>query len=158
MIGMSVGSGEPTVISASTFVLEVDGVQVATFSELSSISSEVTPAESVATAPGGVSHTMQYGTASTPQVTLTRGLDTDTYLWSWHQAVLQGVPTARRTCSLLLFATGQSPKSGQPTITYILENAWPSKLEISGKAAGAGEIVMETVVLVCDQILMQPAG
>jgi hypothetical protein len=72
--------------------------------------------------------------------------------------VLQGVPTARRTCSLLLFATGQSPKSGQPTITYILENAWPSKLEISGKAAGAGEIVMETVVLVCDQILMQPAG
>ena len=49
-------------------------------------------------------------------------------------------------------------KSGQPILTYILENAWPSKLEVSGMKAGASELVTETVVLFCDQILMQPAG
>lgn len=53
---------------------------------------------------------------------------------------------------------GGVPKSGQPIITYVLENAWPSKLEISGMKAGATEVVTETVVLLCDQILMQPAG
>jgi phage tail-like protein len=159
MIGMSaVGAGEPTVVGASVFVLEVDGVQVATFAELSSMSSEVTPTAYVATGSEGVSHTQQFGQATPPQVTLKRGLDTDTYLWAWHQAVLQGNPAARRTCSLLLFASGQSPKTGKPVTTYVLENAWVAKMDISGMAAGGSEVVMETVTLICDQILMQPAG
>ena len=92
-------------------------------------------------------HTKQYGKTKPPQVTLKRGLDPETYMWAWHQAVLQGEPTARKTCSLQLFAASQSPKSGQPIITYVLENAWPSKLEIAGMKAGATEVVTETVVL-----------
>lgn len=156
----STGPG-PTVISASAFVVEVDGVQVATFSELSSMSSEVTPTTYIATSSqsGSVAvPTKQFGNPATPHVTLTRSLDTDAYLWSWHQAVLQGDPTARRTCSLQLFAAGEPPKTGRPVATFILENAWPSKLEIAGMKAGASEVVMETVVLVCDRILRQPAG
>jgi phage tail-like protein len=151
-------SGNPTVMSASTFVIQVDGIQVATFSELSGINTEVEPVEYIATGTQGIVHTKQYGKTVPPQVTLKRGLDTQTYMWAWHQAVLQGEPGARKTCSLQLFAAAQSPKSGQPVITYILENAWPTKLEISGMTAGYSELVTETVVLMCDQILMQPAG
>lgn len=153
-----VAGGNPTVMSASTFVIQVDGIQVASFSELSGISTEVEPVEYISTGPEGILHTKQYGKTKPPTVTLRRGMDTETYMWAWHQAVLQGEPTARKTCSLQLFAAAQSPKSGQPIITYILENAWPSKLEISGMKAGATELVTETVVLHCDQILMQPAG
>ena len=155
---MAVASGNPTVMSASTFVIQVDGIQVATFSELSGINTEVESVEYIATGPEGIVHTKQYGKTKPPTVTLKRGLDTQTYMWSWHQAVLQGEPTARKTCSLQLFAAATSPRSGQPIITYILENAWPSKLDISGMKAGASELVTETVVLHCDQILMQPAG
>ena len=154
----AVASGNPTVMSASSFVIQVDGIQVATFSELSGISTEVAPVEYIATGPDGIVHTKQYGKTKPPSVTLKRGMDTETYMWAWHQAVLQGEPTARKTCSLQLFAASQSPKSGQPIITYVLENAWPSKLEISGLKAGATEVVTETVVLFCDQILMQAAG
>lgn len=154
----AVAAGNPTVMSASTFVIQVDGIQVAAFSELSGINTEVEPVEYISTGPGGIVHTKQYGKTKPPSVTLKRGLDPQTYMWSWHQAVLQGDPAARKTCSLQLFAASQSPKSGRPIITYILENAWPSKLEIGGMKAGASEVVTETVVLYCDQILMQPAG
>ena len=154
----AVASGNPTVMTASSFVIQVDGVQVATFSELSGINTEVEPVEYIATGPHGIVHTKQYGKTKPPQITLKRGLDTETYMWAWHQAVLQGDPAARKTCSLQMFAASQSPKAGQPLITYVLENAWPSKLEISAMKAGATEVVTETVVLHCDQILMQAAG
>jgi phage tail-like protein len=154
----AIASGNPTVMSASTFVIQVDGIQVASFSELSGINTEVEPVEYISTGPDGILHTKQYGKTKPPTVTLKRGMDAETYMWAWHQAVLQGEPTARKTCSLQLFAAAQSPKSGQPIMTYILENAWPSKLEISGMKAGSSELVTETVVLFCDQILLQPAG
>ncbi|MEY9930882.1 phage tail-like protein [Catenulispora sp. GP43] len=155
---MTVGGGNPTVLSASTFVIQVDGIQVATFSELNGISTEVEAVEYIATGPEGILHTKQYGKTRPPSVTLKRGLDTQTYMWSWHQAVLQGDPGARKTCSLQLFSASSSPKSGQPIITYLLENAWPSRLEIGGLMAGASEVVFETVTLNCDQILMQPGA
>jgi phage tail-like protein len=153
-----IAAGNPTVMSASTFVIQVDGIQVASFTELSGISTEVEPVEYIATGPEGILHTKQYGKTKPPMVMLKRGVDTETYMWAWHQAVLMGEPTARKTCSLQLFAASVSPKSGQPLITYILENAWPSKLEVAGLRAGSSEVVTETVTLLCDQILMQPAG
>jgi phage tail-like protein len=155
---MAIAGGNPTVMSASTFVIQVDGVKVATFSELSGINTEVESVEYISTGPEGIVHTKQYGKTKPPTVTLKRGLDPQTYMWAWHQMVLQGDPMARKTCSLQLFAASNSPKADQPIITYLLENAWPSKLEIGGMKAGATEIVTETVVLHCDQILMQPAG
>jgi phage tail-like protein len=155
---MTIDGGNPTVLSASTFVIQVDGIQVATFSELNGISTEVESVEYISTGPGGILHTKQYGKTLPPSVTLKRGLDTQTYMWSWHQAVLQGDPGARKTCSLQLFAAATSPKTGQPIITYLLENAWPSRLEIGGLMAGASEVVFETVTLNCDQILMQPGA
>ena len=35
---------------------------------------------------------------------------------------------------------------------YHLEMAWPSKLEVGGLKAGASEVLMETVTLVCEHI------
>jgi phage tail-like protein len=155
---MAVAGGNPTVMSASTFVIQVDGVNVATFSELAGINTEVEPVEYISTGPEGIIHTKQFGKTKPPSVTLKRGLDSESKMWAWHQAVLRGDPTARKTCSLQLFAAAASPRSGTPIITYLLENAWPSKLEIGGMKAGSSEVVTETVVLHCDQILMQPTG
>lgn len=33
---------------------------------------------------------------------------------------------------------------------YHLENAWPSKIEVSMLKTGASEVLMETMTLVCD--------
>ena len=51
----AVASGNPTVMSASSFVIQVDGIQVATFSELSGISTGRSsgPRSETATRPPG---------------------------------------------------------------------------------------------------------
>jgi phage tail-like protein len=137
------------VISASRFVIQIDSVQVA-FSELSGINSEVEPVEYISTDQNGnILHTKQFGKTKPPKITLKRGLDNDKTIWAWHQAVMVGDTTAPTTCTLML-----QDASGNTLITYILDNAWPAKLDISGLKAGASEVVMETVEIVCDAIMM----
>ena len=69
-------------------------------------------------------------------------------LWLWHEAVLMGdIIAARKSCSLVMYAT-----DGTPVARYHLEMAWPSKLEIGALKAGASEVLMETVTLVCEMI------
>jgi phage tail-like protein len=145
------GSTSP-VISAARFVISIDTVEV-TFSELTGIKSEVEPVEYISTdSTGKIVHTKQFGKTKPPNVTLKRGVDDSTKIWAWHQAVLMGDVTAPKTCALKL-----QDASGKTLITYILENAWPCKVDIAGLKAGASEVVMETVEIVCDSIIMQPA-
>jgi len=79
-------------------------------------------------------------------------------MWAWHQAVLQGEPTARKTCSLQLFSASPVPEVGPADHHLCPGDAWPSEARDQRVEAGATEVVTETVVLLCDQILMQPAG
>jgi phage tail-like protein len=157
------------IIGVTRIVLSIDGTDVATFSELTGISSEVEPAVPDVS-PTGIVNTKQFGTAS-QTVTLKRAVDGSTGIWAWHQAVLAGDPAARKTCLLKL-----QNASGQVLLSFVLENAWPSKVDIAGPqvmaAAGpiAGtvpvpvplpapvaqsQVMMETDEIVCDSILMQ---
>ena len=136
-------------ISAASFVLSVDGAEVATFCELNAISSEVEPTPTTST--GTTTHTDSYGTASPPTVTLTRAVDGSTYTWTWHTAVLNADPTARRNCTLAL-----QNASGQTLLTFVLENAWLSSVDITGEQSGESQLVMETDQFVCDSIAIQP--
>lgn len=147
------GSSSP-VISAARFVINIDGVDVATFSELTGINSEVEPVEYISSDQNGnILHTKQFGKTKPPRVTLKRGVDNTTKIWAWHQAVLTGDPTAPKTCALKL-----QDASGKTMVTYVLDNAWPCKLEIGGLKAGSSEVVTENVELVCDAIIMQPGS
>jgi hypothetical protein len=76
--------------------------------------------------------------------------------WYMHTLAITGDQTARVTAALQYWT--DIPKAGKPLITYALENAWVAKIDIAGMKAGASEVVMETVELVCDAILMQPAS
>src|ERR1700678_3127493 len=144
------GSAAP--ISAAHFVISVDGAEVVTFSELNGISSDVEPAANTSTgSTGTITHIGSYGTASPPTVTLTRAVDGSTYTWTWHTAVLAGDPTARRTCTLALQDAG-----GQTLLTFVLENAWLSTMDITGEQSGESQLVMETDQFVCDSIAIQP--
>ena len=41
---------------------------------------------------------------------------------------------------------------GKPVARYHLEHAWPAKIEIGALKAGASEVLMETVTMVCEHI------
>lgn len=138
------------IISAEHFVLSFDNVEVR-FSGLTGISSNVESAQYTSVGPTGTTTSKSFGTASPPTVTLTRRFDGSTQIWAWHMAVLAGNPAARKTCTLKL-----QDASGKTVLTFVMENAWPSKVDIGGLQPGGSQVVMETDKFVCEAIKMQP--
>jgi phage tail-like protein len=139
------------VITAARFIINIDGVETA-FSELSGINSEVEASEYISADPNGnIVHTKQYGKTKPPTVTLKRGVDNNSQMWTWHEGALKGDPAARRSATLIL-----QDAQGKNFQKYLLWSAWCSKLEIGGLRAGDTAVVVETVTIVCDSIEMQP--
>ena len=137
-------------INAASYVLNVDGVSVVTYSQLIEISSAVEPAAPVA---GATTPSKTFGTALPPTVTLRRDLDANAYIWAWHAAVLTGDPAARKTCTLQLLGG-----SGQVLLSFVLENAWLGTVQITGpQPPPQPPVCTQTDTFSCDQIVMQPA-
>jgi T4-like virus tail tube protein gp19 len=135
-------------INPATYVLAVDGRPVVTYTELLGLNSEVDPTPPAA----GTTNTKAYGSALPPTITLRRGLDANSMVWGWHQAVLAGDPAARRTCTLQLMG------GTQVLLTYLLENAWLATVQIQGPQPPpqGPQVSTQTDTYVCDQIVMQP--
>jgi phage tail-like protein len=74
---------------------------------------------------------------------MTRNLE----LAAWHELAMNDWTTARKNATLVMYDA-----TGTPVARYHLENAWPAKLEIGSLSAGASEVLMETVTLVCDHL------
>jgi phage tail-like protein len=128
---------------ATRFSLTVDGVDLASFSELVGITSEADPDSITAMVMKKLP-----GKRKAPTVTLTRGLSSDLQISAWHESVIDGqLAAARKSCSLVMYDT-----QGQPVARYHLEGAWPSKLEVGSVTEGSAEVVVETVTLTCDRV------
>jgi phage tail-like protein len=148
MAASGLGAGTEDPVTAARFSLTIDGFQIATFSELSGITQEVVPTEFLESNGGTLVLKKQLGKAKPPTVTLKRAMNGSLELAAWHQAVRTGnAAAARRSCSLTMYDA-----EGDPVARYLLTNAWPSKLEISGLKAGSSEALIETVTLTADSI------
>jgi phage tail-like protein len=144
------GSGQTTTrdaVTAARFVLTTDGYELASFSELQGITSEVTPTEYMSSADKKAVQRKLPGTAKPPTVVLKRGKNGGLELFAWHEAVRNGQPGARKSCTLMMYNS-----AGEPVAKYYLANAWPFKLEISALKAGSNEVLYETVHLTADSI------
>jgi phage tail-like protein len=134
-------------IAAARFSVVVDGVEIASFSELAGITSEIQPVDTVSNAGSGVVLKKLPGKRTPPTLTLKRGKNQSTALWAWHQAVLDGTSAARHSASLVMYRT-----DGTPVARYHLENAWPSKLEVGAPDASKNEVSIETLELTAEAI------
>jgi phage tail-like protein len=135
-------------VTANRYSITIDGYEIASFSELSGIVSEIEPSDFWETSGDQVQLSKLPGKFKPPSVTLKRGMNGSLELWSWHEAVRRGtMDAARRSCSLTMYNT-----EGKPVAKFWLENAWPSKIDLAGLKAGASEALMETVVLTAENI------
>jgi phage tail-like protein len=116
--------------------LSIDGIPIAIFSELAGISTAVEPVGGAPVRRG----------AQTFSVGLGRPLSTSRELLEWHENILAGL-SDRRSADLTMFDA-----DGRQVARYHLVNAWPAKVEIGALKAGASEVLMETVTLVCESI------
>jgi phage tail-like protein len=135
-------------LTAARFSITIDGYEIASFSELSGITTEVEPVELMESNDKEVLLKKLPGRRTPPKVQLKRGKNSSMELWAWHEAVLRGdIVAARKSASLTMYGS-----DGKPVAKYWLEHAWPCKLEIGALKAGASEVLMETVTLVCENI------
>ncbi|GAA3988992.1 MULTISPECIES: phage tail protein [Allokutzneria] len=135
-------------LTAARFSITVDGYELACFTELTGITTQVEPVDYMYSSDREVGFKKLPGSKKPPTVILKRGKTGGMQLWAWHEAVLTGnIVAARKSCSLVMYNF-----DGQPVARYYLENAWPSKLEIGALKAGSNDVLTESVTIVCEHI------
>jgi phage tail-like protein len=142
-------------LASAVFKIEDDTGKTAMFSELGGISSEIEQTEYMEAGEKGPMFGRFIGKAKPPTVTLKRAMTTGpdtTWIWSWHALARTGSKMAYKTTTLGLIGTGSS----EPLKSYMLVNAFPTKVEIAGMKAGGTEVVIQTVTLQCDEIIEGP--
>jgi phage tail-like protein len=144
-------------LTSAIFKIENEKGQ-ASFSELAGISSEVEQTEYMQAGEKGPEYGRFVGKTKPPTITLKRAMSTGpdtTWIWEWHQQARAGSPMAYRTTTFMLYGAGSDP-GGSAALTYMLVNAFPSKVDIAGMKAGGTEVVVQTVTLQCDEIIEGP--
>ena len=135
-------------LTAARFSITIDGYEIASFSELQGITTEVEAVDFMESSDREIIMKKLPGRSKPGTVVLKRGKNSSMELWAWHEAVLQGnIVAARKSCSLVMYNY-----DGAPVARYHLEHAWPSKLEVGALKAGSSEVLMETVTIVCERI------
>jgi len=142
--------------TAARFSITIDGYEIASFSELQGITTEIKTVEYVEGRDDPVRFLSQF--ASLPTATnlrttyllrLVRRSGSGGNLSSWQSLGATNSPAGRKNCVLAV-----NDSQGKPVARYYLENAWPQKIQvIPGFAAQGGTAVaMETVTIACERI------
>lgn len=126
------------------FALEIPDV-TGYFTEVSGIGSENAVTTHKVVTPEGKEVTLQIpGRIEWGEVTLKRGLTTDTGFWDWREKVVTGdVATARVDCTITMF-----DREYAPVVTWQLLNAWPSKISGPQIAADSNDFTVEELTIV----------
>lgn len=125
---------------AFNFIVEIDGISVAGFSEVSGLSIETQVERKTF---GGENHKefVFLGQTKYSDLTLKNGVTNDEYLWNWYQNVVNGV-IRRRSGSICLL-----DHSGTPKVWWNFIEACPIKWEGPAFNASSSAVAVESLVL-----------
>jgi len=128
-------------LAAFNFLVEIQNIAEANFSEVSGLAVEVAAIEY--REGGDKLNTVRKlpGLYKTSDVTLKRGITADARLWKWFQSVLEG-KVQRSPVNITLLDAQR-----QPVVRWVLRNAWPSKYEVGDLKAKGNDVAIETLVL-----------
>jgi phage tail-like protein len=144
-------SGLPNDALASYhFAVEIDHTEIAQFSELSGLVSEIDVIDLKENTPLGKSVIKKLpGARKPPTITLKRAKNASMDIWNWHYAMWQGnVVEARRNGSVILYdyTFGEVAR-------YNFINGWVSKVSMSSAKAGSNDLLMEECTIVCEDLI-----
>ena len=128
------------------FLVEIEGITQAGFSECSGFGSEV---EVIEYREGGDKVTAARklpGRAKYPNITLKWGVTDSRELYDWHRAVLQGQIQRKSGVIILL------DDEGNPSVRWAFFEAWPSKWEGPDLCAKGNDVAIETLVITCERV------
>ena len=127
------------------FLVELDGIVQAGFTDCSGFGSEM---EVVEYREGGdPDHVRKLrAKAVYPNITLKSGVTDSHELYDWHMAALKG-DLQRKHGSIIL-----QDDTGQEKVRWNFFNAWPSKWEGSAFTAKGNDAAIETLIVSCERL------
>jgi phage tail-like protein len=127
------------------FLVEIDGIVQAGFSECSGFGSDV---EVIDYREGGDSATVRKlpGKTSYPDITLKWGLTDSRDLYDWHRAAVNGA-VERKNGSIIL-----QDDIGTEKVRWNFFLAWPSKWAGSALNATGNAVAIETLTVTCERL------
>ncbi len=127
------------------FLLEIDGITQAGFSDCSGFGSNV---EVIEYREGGDAATVRKlpGKNSYPDITLKWGVTDSRELYDWHLAALRG-QVQRKNGSILLL-----DDVGQEKLRWNFFAAWPSKYDAPDFSAKGNDVAIDTLTLACERL------
>ena len=134
---------------AQHFAIEIGGIEIAQFSEVSGLATEVDVIELKENTSDGkpIIHKLP-GAEKPPTITLKRAKSASKDLYDWHKAMLDGkVSDARKEGSIVL-----KDFEGAEVSRYNFYNAWVSKVSMGTLKSGSNEVLMEEVSIVCEHL------
>lgn len=137
-----------------SFGLEFDGITIKSITEVSGLKIEQDVVEYKENGPDGKYRIRRLpGREKAPDITLTRGLTSDSSFEKWVQDSRFGKMTdSRKGGSIIVF-----DYEGNEVKRYKLTNAWPKSLEVGTLKAGDTSYLSEKLVLTCESISVQGA-
>jgi phage tail-like protein len=123
------------------FLVEIDGIAQASFTECSGLS---TTTEVIENREGGDNVTVRKlpGKTSYSDISLKWGLTDSTELWDWRQQITDG-NVVRKNGSIVVFDLANSTEVAR----WNFVRAWPTKWEGPSLSAKGNDIAIDTLVL-----------
>jgi len=135
--------------SVFNFLVEIDGVTKAGFSECSGLSME-TDAIEYRTGSEDITVRKLPGLKKFGNITMKRGFTKDKGLWEWRKKVVDG-KTERHSGSITLLNEARTP-----AMRWNFQQAWPRKLDGPTFNAKTNEVAIETLEIVVEHLEWEP--
>lgn len=132
------------------FLIEIDGITKAAFSECSGLSTDTDPIEY---RDGSEDITVRKipGLKKFANISLKRGMTTDLELWNWRKTVLDGL-TERKSGSIVLLNEAR-----EEVLRWNFKDGWPTKWEGPSLNATGSEIAIETLEIAHEGLELEAA-
>ena len=132
-------------LAGYSFSIEIDGVTIAQFKEVSGINAEIQTIEHRENKLGGLPVMKKLpGAKKWGDLTMKKGRTDNKALWDWIKSVQDGnMPAARKNGSITLFDYAHGEVS-----RFNFINGWPSKVSVGSLNAGGNDILLEEVTIV----------
>lgn len=134
-------AGRPDPFPGYQFVVEIDGIASAGFSDVSGIEGMIDVVEYREGADRSLASQKLPGLVRYANVVLTRGLTSSNDLYDWWKAVAAGTPDRRAVAIVLL------DRERTAVRRWTLRDAWPVRYAVSPLDAGRSAAAIETLEL-----------
>ena len=127
--------------SSFNFLVEIDGISQASFTECSGLDATTEPIEH---REGGDNTTVRKlpGKTTYSDISLKWGMTASTDLWDWYKNVIQG-NVVRKNGSVVVYDLANDKEVAR----WNFYNAWPTKWEGPGLNATGNEVAIETLTI-----------